>query len=183
MFDVFLSYARADDEKWFVATLYDHLTAAGFRVWYDRQDMPNRGETFLREIQHAIDHSDRLVAVVSPVAMASDYVRAEWDYAQLFSKAVVPILRRGASLEDIPAEVRGSGYELIPEELRHFHCPDFREDPDQSAAFAELERILRHPVTAPGDPQQVPRLPPHFLPRRELLRDVAETLLVDAFRP
>jgi hypothetical protein len=182
MFDAFLSYARADDEM-FVAALYDRLNAAGFRVWFDRMNMPSRGETFLREIQHAIDDSDRLVAVVGPAAVRSDYVRAEWDYAQLFSKAVVPILRAGNGLGDIPAEVRGAGYELVPAELRHFHCPDFRPDRDQSAAFDELERILRQPVTAAGDPHQVPQVPPHFLPRRELLREVAETLLIDAFRP
>jgi len=79
VFDAFLSYARADD-KAFVAGLYARLTAAGFRIWFDEQEMPSRGETFLREIQHAIDESERLIAVVGPAALASDYVRAEWDY-------------------------------------------------------------------------------------------------------
>src|SRR5687767_11819378 len=125
VFDAFLSYARADD-KAFVAGLYARLTAAGFRIWFDEQEMPSRGETFLREIQHAIDESERLIAVVGPAALASDYVRAEWDYAQLFSKAVVPILRSGSSADDIPSELRSEGYALVPEELRHYHCPDFR---------------------------------------------------------
>lgn len=182
VFDAFLSYARADD-KAFVAGLYARLTAAGFRIWFDEQEMPSRGETFLREIQHAIDESERLIAVVGPAALASDYVRAEWDYAQLFSKAVVPILRSGSSPDDIPSELRGEGYALVPEELRHYHCPDFRAERNQDEAFRELERILKQPVTAPGEAYHVPPLPVHFLPRRELLREIAETLLVDAFHP
>jgi hypothetical protein len=44
-FTIFLSYARADDEP-FVRRLYDDLTAQGFRVWFDRENMPNRGLSF-----------------------------------------------------------------------------------------------------------------------------------------
>jgi len=182
VFDAFLSYGRADD-KVFVSWLYDRLTAARFRIWFDEQKMPSRGETFLREIQRAIDESERVIAVVGPGALASDYVRAEWDYAQLFSKVVVPILRSGSSPDDIPSELRGEGYALVPEELRRFHCPDFRAARNQDEAFRELERILEQPVSMPGEAHHVPPLPVHFLARRELLREIAETLLVDAFHP
>ncbi|MBO9310572.1 MAG: toll/interleukin-1 receptor domain-containing protein, partial [Chloroflexi bacterium] len=37
--NLFLSYARADDEP-FVKRLYNDLTAQGFRVWFDREHMP-----------------------------------------------------------------------------------------------------------------------------------------------
>ena len=109
---VFLSYARNDDES-FVVRLADALEAAGIRVWFDRRDMPSRALTFLDEIRRAIDEVDRLIAVIGPAAMKSDHVHAEWQYALIRDKPVVPILR-----------IRG--YDLPPE-LRNLHCPDVRE--------------------------------------------------------
>ena len=95
---IFLSYSRWDDEP-FVKRLYGDLTEAGFDVWWDRERMPSRSLTFLQEIRDAIDRSDRLIAVVGPSAVDSDYVRAEWMHALLFAKGVVPSAgdqRRGA---------------------------------------------------------------------------------------
>lgn len=57
MTSVFLSYARSDDEP-FVRRLYEDLTARGFDVWFDREDMPNRALAFFREIQEAIAARD-----------------------------------------------------------------------------------------------------------------------------
>ena len=180
--DAFLSYARADDEA-FVKDLERRLTDKGFAIWLDRADMPNRGEAFLREIQRAIDLSDRVIAVIGPHAVSSPYVRSEWDYAQLVCKVVVPVLRCGASRDAIPAELRTDDYTLIPPELRRFHCPDFRPPRSQDDALDELERILRQPVIEPGKPLHVPALPPHFLPRRDVLERLGAALLADAFQP
>ncbi len=66
MTEIFLSYARGDDEP-FVGHLYDDLTASGFTVWYDRVAMPSRALTFLQEIRDAIAAADRLLLVVGPV--------------------------------------------------------------------------------------------------------------------
>src|SRR5579885_2670904 len=92
--DLFLSYSRGDDEP-FVARLYHDLTAKGWKVWWDRECMPSRGLKFTQEIRDAIEACDRLLLVVGPCAVASDYVRAEWEHALLFAKGVVPILRLG----------------------------------------------------------------------------------------
>ncbi len=180
-YDAFLSYGRADD-KAFVGELHTRLTKAGFRIWWDAVNMPNRGETFYREIQHAIDASTRLIAVIGPAAVKSRYVRAEWDYAQLVSKVVVPVLRQGEN-SDIPKEVRRDDYTLVPAELSAFHCPDMRPSRPFDEAFAELERILRQPITAPGDPHYVPQLPEDFLPRPDVLKPIGEALMADAFHP
>ncbi len=80
MSTIFLSYARGDDEP-FAKRLYDDLTARGFDVWWDRVSMPGRALTFLQEIRDAITARDRLVLVVGPKAVRSEYVRAEWPYA------------------------------------------------------------------------------------------------------
>ena len=76
---IFLSYARSDDAA-FARRLFDSL-ADEFDVWFDRESMPSRALTFLQEIREAIDESDRLIVVIGPGAIASDYVRAEWQYA------------------------------------------------------------------------------------------------------
>ena len=91
---VFLSYARADDEA-FVERLHRDLIRRRVEVWWDRATMANRGRTFLQEIRDAIESVDRVVAVVGPRALLSEYVRSEWDHAVLFAKGIVPILRLG----------------------------------------------------------------------------------------
>ena len=69
---IFLSYAHADDEP-FVKQLYQDLTENGIDVWWDRKAMESRGRTFLQELRDAIEGSDRLIAVIGPKAVISDY--------------------------------------------------------------------------------------------------------------
>jgi hypothetical protein len=123
----FISYARADDEP-FVKKLYEDLTASGRKVWWDREKMESRGRVFLQEIRDAISESDRVLLVVGSAAIKSDYVRAEWEHALLFSKVVVPILRIGESKD-------------IPSEIPKVHRVDFRLKRKYREALAELLRI------------------------------------------
>lgn len=109
---IFLSYARGDDEP-FVQRLYNDLTEAGYSVWLDRVSMPSRALTFLQEIRDAIAASDRLLLMVGPRAVASDYVSAEWRCALELCVAVTPVLRVG-------------DYNMVPAELSVHHCPDAR---------------------------------------------------------
>ena len=48
MADLFISYARDDDEP-FSEGLYRDLTERGYDVWWDREAMNSRGRTFLQE--------------------------------------------------------------------------------------------------------------------------------------
>jgi hypothetical protein len=150
MESIFISYARDDDEP-FVKQLRHDLQKNGFDVWWDRESMDSRGLTFLQEIRDGIGNSDRLIAVMGPSAVTSEYVRAEWEHALLFCKVVLPILRLGH-------------YKLLPAELAKFHCPDFRPERPYPEALLELVRILRKPVSSLGVFRtEVPALPPHFL--------------------
>jgi len=169
MTDIFVSYARDDDEP-FVKRLYEDLTKRGFEVWWDREKMPSRALTFLQEIRDAIDSADRLILVVGPKAVESDYVSAEWQYALNACKVVTPILRLG-------------DYDLLPGDLAKFHCPDFRPERPYDDALAELLRILAEPIPSLGALHDVPSLPPHFLPRPEAMAPLAETVLADVKRP
>src|SRR5436190_13708430 len=116
MTNIFLSYARGDDVQpfdpatSFVARLSRDLTAAGFDVWFDRDDMPSRSLTFHQEIRDAIAARERLVLLIGPKAVTSEYVRQEWQFAwREADKVVTPILRLG-------------DYPLVPGELKLLHC-------------------------------------------------------------
>ena len=111
MTSIFLSYARDDDEP-FVRRLYDRLTNARFDVWFERVSMPSRQLTFYQEIRDAISASDRLVLVVGPDAISSEYVKQEWRFAYFEAlKCVNPIVRLNGHDVDGRSEERRVGKE------------------------------------------------------------------------
>jgi hypothetical protein len=168
--NLFLSYARGDDEP-FVKQLYERLVSEGFSVWWDRECMPSRALTFLKEIRDAIRASDRVVVVVGPKCIASDYCRAEWQAALAETKVVNPLLRIGEHTQ-------------LPPELSSLHCPDFRNDAKFDDAFRETLRVLNDPIPPLGALMGgVPDVPPHFQPRPDDLSRLAAQLLSDEKRP
>jgi len=170
MSQVFLSYSRHDDEP-FVEQLYQDLKNKGIKVWWDRKTMESRGRTFLQELRDAIEASDRLIAIVGPNAVTSDYVKVEWEHALLFAKGVIPILRMG-------------DYNLIPSELSKLHCPDFRKERQYNEALEELLRILAEPLPKLGPfLTSIPSLPPNYLPRTKYLDKLNELIMADIQRP
>src|SRR5262252_3373986 len=124
MADLFVSYARDDDEP-FVERLHHDLTNAGADVWWDREVMTNRGRTFLQELRDGIESSERVLAVLGPQALASEYVRVEWEHARLFAKDVVFAVRIGS-------------FEEIPEPFAAYHAIDFHDDKKYAARLDEL---------------------------------------------
>ena len=170
---LFLSYARSDDEP-FVERLHHDLEARGIRVWWDRQSMSNRGLTFLEEIQRAIESVDRVIAVVGPNAVKSDYVLYEWDYTLLFGKGVVPILRLG-DYSSIPSN--------LARDLRKDHSPDFRAARSYDQALDELDRIVREPVVPLGPLRATPALPISFVPRPGAMNAIRQAIYADIERP
>ncbi len=176
-FDLFLSYARSDDDpdyndpaKSLLRRLYTDLTAAGYAVWWDRESMPSRALTFLQEIRDAITVCDKLLLVVGPGALVSDYVRAEWEYALSICLPVIPILRTGE-------------YALVPPALKNQHTPDFRDSRPYADALAELKRILVEPAAPLGRLHGVPPLPQWYIRRGDDLDALAQTVCADSHKP
>ncbi|MBN1167799.1 MAG: TIR domain-containing protein, partial [Methanospirillaceae archaeon] len=166
---IFLSYARSDDEP-FTRRLYVDLTEKGFDIWFDRENMPSRGLKFLHEIRDAITERDRLILVVGPGAVQSDYVSAEWRYALEIGKGINPVLRLG----DCP---------IIPEELKLLDTPDFRDDSFYDARLKTLIRQVSQPLAPMGKLIGVPSLPPHLLKQPERLSALKDAVLADLNRP
>jgi len=177
---IFLSYARSDDEA-FVRRLHADMTSAGFDVWFDRVSMPARQLTFHQEIRDAIAARDRLLLIVGPGVLTSDYVAQEWRFAYFEAgKCVNPIVRldgRDADGADI------DGYELIPEDLKLLHAEDFRDDAHYDAHLANLIRQLSEAIPPVGKLVAVPELPACFLAQPDRIKALRDLLLIDLQKP
>jgi hypothetical protein len=185
MTSIFLSYARSDDEA-FVRRLYGDLTSAGFDVWYDRVSMPSRQLTFHQEIRDAIAARDRLLLVVGPGVLTSDYVTQEWRFAYFEAgKCVNPIVRLNDRNSDGATHISPGidGYELIPEDLKLLHAEDFRDDADYDAHLANLIRQLSEAIPPVGKLVAVPELPASFLAQPDRIKALRDLLLVDLQKP
>ena len=180
MNSVFLSYTCDDDEA-FVRRLHADLTNAGFDMWFDRVSMPSRHLTFHQESRDAIAARDRLLLVVGPGVLTSDYVTQEWPFAYFEAgKCVNSIVR----LDGRRAE--GSvidGYNLILEDLKLFHAEDFRDDARCDAHLANLIRPLTEAIPSVGKLVAVPELPACFIAQPDRIKALRDLLLVDLLKP
>ena len=99
----FLSYSSKDRE--FATRLYAALTDAGVRVFWDHFDVLP-GEALERQIAEAIREHRRLLVVLSPASMASDWVEREVRMARLHRReSLLPV--RLCSIEEIDAWIDG----------------------------------------------------------------------------
>jgi hypothetical protein len=171
IFNIFLSYARGDDDT-FVGRFSNDLKKAGFAVWSHSEMLIAQRSTFQQELKNAIrTEVDRVIYVGGPRAAVSPHVREEWQFAlECDSVLITPILRVG-------------NYDNLPGELSLLHCEDFRNDRNYEAVFAKLIAGLRQPTPDLADLFAVPSLPPHFRERPELMRRVRDALLVDLQKP
>jgi NB-ARC domain-containing protein/TIR domain-containing protein/apoptotic protease-activating factor 1-like protein len=179
MTSIFLSYARDDDEV-FARRLYKDLVVRGFEVWFDRESMPSRQLTFHKEITDAIADHDRFLLVIGPTAVTSGYVIQEWRKALELDKCITPIIRLDKQGDDGNTI---SGYDLLPVEIRNVHAEDFRNDFHYEEHFNNLVRQLSEPLPLLGKLFDVPTLPQHYIPLREQLCQLKETLLRDLQGP
>jgi hypothetical protein len=85
---VFISYSRTD--RGFVQRLAAFLTAEGIAVWFDNSI--ETGERFARIIQRQIDTCPAVIVVMTPAAMASEWVDIEITYAVAKRKPIMPVL-------------------------------------------------------------------------------------------
>lgn len=114
------------------------LQERGFVVWWDRRNMPARALAFTEEIREAIHNSDRVVVVIGPQALRSDYVRAEWQAALSERKPVVTALR-------LVPEGLADPHSCLPPELKIFHAEPFLAVDGKEPSLDPLERLLSDP--------------------------------------
>jgi TIR domain len=97
----FISYSRTDSE--FVDRLEADLRARGFNTWVDRRKLEGTRE-WQPQIDQAITAYPMMIVVLSPDAIASPYVRHEYEYAHQAGKRIVTLLHK-PNLPTVPSEL------------------------------------------------------------------------------
>jgi hypothetical protein len=88
---VFLSHTRKEGQLAEAVTRL--LESEGCSVWYDREIRP--GLEWETEIRKALENSDSMIAILSPHAYSSSWVREELKYAlfeERFNNKFLPVL-------------------------------------------------------------------------------------------
>lgn len=92
---IFVSYARSDQE--FVGRLVSGLSQHGISTWTDMDIRP--GQNWNDAIDEALNTCDRMIVVISNTSMASESVKAEWQYYLTeVKRPVVPVRYQDAKI-------------------------------------------------------------------------------------
>jgi len=133
-YDVFLSHA-GEDAAW-CERLAQRLTAAGVRVWFDQWEL-RPGDHLGARLDHALEHSRRMIAVWSPHYFRQDKL---WTLAESYTRHHGDPLVRDRPL--IPVLLADC---LVKPMFRSLLYVDFRDPADFERRFAELLEALRLP--------------------------------------
>jgi hypothetical protein len=129
---VFISYAWADGE--FVEKLSKDLTAAGYRVWLDRNEI-RTGQPIAVEIERGVASSDRLMVVLSRDAVRSEWVQNELGAALQRGTPVYPLRLDDSVLHGSPP--------LVTDLINWTAVADFVNWRDPGAYERALRRLVR----------------------------------------
>ncbi len=88
---VYISHSAVDQA--YVDRLAAHLAEAGIETWHDAETLRSQG--LHTQAQQHIDDSAAFIVIMSPEALASEWVNNDLYFANSRSKTVVPILLRG----------------------------------------------------------------------------------------
>jgi hypothetical protein len=148
---ILISYSRRDRDA--VLKLYADLQALGFKLWRDLHDIQG-GEPFWEEIKKGIDGCESVVLCMSPDALNSQFVQAEWHYARQQGKRVVPVI------------VADVDFSKVPRWMSRLDWKDFREGlPERETVWANFIRTLNTLYEGRKVPFMAPPLPPYFVER------------------
>jgi len=100
--NVFISYSRRN--KSFVKTLAQTLKKRGREVWVDWESIPF-GSEWWEEIQVGIEVADTFIFVLSPDSVSSDVCKKELEHAIQHSKRLVPVVCEEVNPKDVHPEL------------------------------------------------------------------------------
>ncbi|MGO8672982.1 MAG: TIR domain-containing protein, partial [Capsulimonadaceae bacterium] len=94
---LFISYKRGSAA---VNPLRERLRAAGYRTWYDNDDI-HAGDNWRAAIDQGVDCSDAVVVGLTPAACVSEYVQYEVKRARDRGKPIFPVKLEQTAAADI----------------------------------------------------------------------------------
>ncbi|NJO17134.1 MAG: toll/interleukin-1 receptor domain-containing protein [Thioploca sp.] len=87
--DLFISYGRRESLG-FVGRLHQQLKLAGYKVWFDKVNIPD-GDDYQQRINHGIESAHNFIYVMAPRCLTSPYCLIELEYARWLGKRVIPL--------------------------------------------------------------------------------------------
>jgi hypothetical protein len=126
--NVFISHSHRD-KKW-ADWLGERLVQNGFRTWTDATSV-RAGESFIAELNRAIEKSDLVLAVLSPNYFQSAWCQQETAVAAASKVPIIPVLVE-------PCEVQGF--------LQYYNWADLTSDRDSGlrALIRAAEQLPAH---------------------------------------
>lgn len=124
---IFISYSRKDDEV--MRRIAFHLRDLKLKVWVDHEKLVPGTPAWEGSIEKAIKNAYAVIALLSPEAKDSEWVRREIAYADQYQKRIFPVF------------VRGDDDSALPIRLITRQFIDFRRDENQG--LNELSEALR----------------------------------------
>lgn len=144
LYSVFISYSTSDQD--FCTKLYERLIQAGIRVWYAPHNI-KAGEKLEIQLRSAIQKYDKLLIVLSPQSMQSNWVNTELYTARqreiaekkqvLFPISIAPF----AEIKNWKAFDADSGRDLA-REVREYFIPDFSEWKNEDKFEANINILI-----------------------------------------
>jgi len=156
---VFISYSRKDGLEF--ARLQALLEAQGLSLYRDLNHLEG-GEDWWRQVEAAIRTVEHVVLVLSPAALRSPYVAAEWKIARQEGRRVSPVSG--------PGEL---DFSHLPRWMERAH----RHDIDIPESLARLVQVLKGPAGEKRVPFMADALPEGFVARPEEFAALKRSLL------
>ena len=112
-YDVFISYSWNDASRETAREISKALVKDGVKAWFDEETMLP-GDSYSKQIHEALSQCKFVIAVVAPEknqqappqTETSHGVACEIDKAEHLNKLIIPVVIDGASVQDIPPEIR-----------------------------------------------------------------------------
>ncbi|NEO99796.1 MAG: TIR domain-containing protein [Symploca sp. SIO2E9] len=117
-FDAFISYGRADS-KAFATKLHHQLTAFGFKVWFDQNDIPPAVD-WQRQIDDDIEKAHNFIFIIAPHAVNSAYCLKEIKQAIKYNKRIIPLLHIKSSEDKMHPAIRKFNWLHFQEDINSF---------------------------------------------------------------
>jgi len=134
-YDLFISYSRTDFKE--VSKLIAHLQSqiSGLKCWFDITGIESASE-FEDKIIAAINESSYVLFALSDNAMKSNWTKDEVTYAKNIGKTVIPVLLKGAKLNQ--------GWFLF--KFGRIDCIDSTSDLQMEKLICDLSKWLNLPL-------------------------------------
>jgi len=156
LFDAFISYGRADS-KAFAQQLQARLDEAGFKVWFDFNDIPLAVD-FQNQIDDGIEKASHFLFIIAPHSVNSPYCLKEIELAVKLNKRIIPLLHlmeisqetwqqrnpNGTESEWEAYKAKGlhESYQNMHPTIRKLNWVYFQEDIDFEKSVVDLINLL-----------------------------------------